>query len=61
MQDTGKNHAFTVVLDLSEVNANLGGHHFGGVEDVRPILEFSRIVSTNLINNPYLSQDDITP
>ena len=52
MQDTGKNHAFTVVLDLSEVNANLGEHHFGGVEAVRPILESSRLLSGELINDP---------
>ena len=43
------------------MHANLGGHKFGGVEAVRPILESSRLIYRDLINNPYLGQDDTTP
>ena len=55
------NHVFPFLLDLSEVNANLGEHHFCGMEDVRPILEFSRLLYRELIKNPYLRHDDLTP
>ena len=37
----------------------MGELHFGGVEVFRPILEFERLLSGDLINKPYLSQDDI--
>ena len=39
------------------MNSNLRGHHFGGVEGVRPMLDFRRILSRDLIDNPYLRQD----
>ena len=37
----------------------MGELHFGGVEAVRPIMEFRRLLSRDLINNPYLNQYDI--
>ena len=55
------NHVFVFLLYLLEANANLGEHHFGRVESVRPILEFSRLLSRDLLNNPYLIQDDMAP
>ena len=30
------------------------------MEDVRPILDFRRLISRYLINNPYPRQDDLT-
>ena len=51
---------FAFLLDLLEVNVNLEGHHFGGVYAVGPILEFGRLLSRYLINNPYLRQYDMT-
>ena len=47
---------FDFLLDLSEVNDNLGENHFGDVEAVRPMLEFRRLLSRDLINKPYLSR-----
>ena len=43
------------------MNAKLGGGNFGGVDNVRPILEFRRLLSRVIINNPYPVQDDMTP
>ena len=48
---------FSFLLDMSEMNANLGERHFVGVEAGRPMLEFSIIISRGLINNSYLRQD----
>ena len=39
-----ENRSFAFLLALSEVNANLWGHYFGGVEAVRPMLEFNRLI-----------------
>ena len=39
----------------------LGEHHFGGVKSIMPILEFGRLLSRDLIKNPYHRKDDITP
>ena len=52
---------FAFLLALLEVNANLGGHLSGGMKAVRPILEFRRLISRKMIDNPYLRQGDITP
>ena len=54
------NSVFVFLLDLSELNDNLG-YHFGGMEDVSPILDFRRLLSRDIINSPYLRQYDITP
>ena len=54
-----ENHVFAFLLALSEINNNLGEHHFGDVEAIRPMLEFRRLISRYLINNPYLRQDGI--
>ena len=54
------NHIFLFLLDLLEENANLGENHVGGVEAVRPILDFRILLSRDLINNYYLRQDDLT-
>ena len=35
---------FKLLLYLLGVNANLGKHYLGGVEDVRPMLDFRRII-----------------
>ena len=51
---------FPFLLVLSEVNDNLGEHHFGGMKTVRPILECRRLLYRDLINNPYLKQDYMT-
>ena len=48
---------FAFFLALSEVNATLVEHQFGGVEDVRSMLDFSILTYRNLIDNPYLRQD----
>ena len=45
----GKIVCFDFLLALSEVNANLRGHHFVGMEAVSPILELMRLFSGNLI------------
>ena len=55
------NHVFDFMLALSEVNANLWGKHFGGVEAVSTIVLFGRILYRGLINNLFLTQNDITP
>ena len=49
------------MLALSGVDDNLGKHHFVGVDSARPMLEFMRLNSKDLINNPYLRQDNMTP
>ena len=49
------------MLDLLEVNANLGGHHFVGVEVVMPIFKLSRIIYSEPIYNSYPRQYDMTP
>ena len=51
--------SFAFFLALSEVNATLGEHQFGGVEDIRSMLEFRILPSRNRIDNPYLRQDDV--
>ena len=48
------NYVFDFLLALLETDANLGGKHFGGLEAVRTILEFRRLIYRDLINNPYL-------
>ena len=48
------NRVFTFLLDLSEVNANLGEHQFGGMEDFRPIMEFMILLYRDLTRNLYL-------
>ena len=45
---------FSFLLGVSKVNDNWGGRHFGGVEDVRIMLEFRIIISRDPINNPHL-------
>ena len=47
-----ENHVLSFFFDLSEANANLGEHHFGGVEAVGPMLEFMREIFREIINNP---------
>ena len=42
------------------MNDNLVIHTDGGVEAVKPMLESRKIISTDLINNPYTIQDDLT-
>ena len=42
------------------MNDNLGEHHYGGMEDVRQMLEFRGIISRDLVNNPYIRQDYLT-
>ena len=54
-------HVFAFLLDLSEVNYNLGENQCGGMEAVGAMLDFRRLFSKHLINNPYLIQDDRTP
>ena len=39
------------LVDVLEVNANLGEHYFGGVESVRPIMEFRGILLRHLFKN----------
>ena len=55
------NHVFAFLLDLPEVNAKFGGCQFGGMKSVSTIIELRGIIYKDLINNPYLKQDDITP
>ena len=50
------NHIFDFLLNLLEVNDNLGGCHFGCMEYFRPMFEFVEIISRNLINNLCLIQ-----
>ena len=52
---------FLLLLSLLRVNANLGEHNFVCVEAVGPILKFRRLISRELINNPYLITDNQTP
>ena len=47
------------MLDLSEANVNLGEHQFSGMEAIRPILDFRRLIHRDTINYPHLRQDDI--
>ena len=47
-------------LALSEINATLGKHQFGGVDNFRPMLDSRILLSRDLIDNPYLRQDDLT-
>ena len=56
-----ENHSFAFLLNLSEMNDNLGGRHFGDVEAISPIWEFMKLLSRGLINNSYLKQYNITP
>ena len=55
------NRVFAFLLDLSELNDNLGEHTFGDTEFIRPILEFSRLLFRYLLTKPYLIQYDMTP
>ena len=64
MEDTGsirlwKNCVLWLFLDLLEVNNNLGENQFGAMEAVRPVLDFRKQIYRNLVNNPYLREDDI--
>ena len=54
------NRVFAFLLDLSELNDNLGEHTFGDTEFIRPILEFSRLIYRDILNRPYLIQGDLT-
>ena len=45
------NHIFLFLLDLLEENAHLGENHVGGVESVRPMMEFRIPLSRKLIKN----------
>ena len=38
-----------------------GGHHFCGMEADRPMLDFRIPIFRDLINNPYIRHDDMTP
>ena len=37
-------HVFSFFVYLLDLNANLGEHHFGGVESVRPMLDYRGIL-----------------
>ena len=54
---------FAFLLYLLEFNSNWGGEGGGfvGLDDVRPMLEFTRLLTRSLINNSYIMQDDMTP
>ena len=39
---------------------NLRECHFGGVEVARPMLEFKRLLSRGIVNNPYFIHDDLS-
>ena len=47
------------LFDISEGVLTWGAPFFG-VEAVRTMLEFRRLISRYLVNNPYLRQDDMT-
>ena len=51
------NYAFAFLLTMSKVNKNLGGVHFGVMESVRNKIDFRGLISSGLINNPYIIQD----
>ena len=53
-----ENRAFAIMFDLLEVIAKLGENYLGGLYSIRPMLEFRRLISRDLINNLYLRQDD---
>ena len=52
--------SFFFLFNLLEVNDNLGECHFGCVEVARPMLEFKRLLSRGIVNNPYFIQDDLS-
>ena len=43
----------------SKVNANLGEVAFGGVEEIKPKLEFQRLLAREMIKNSYSNNSKI--
>ena len=54
-----ENRIFEFLLDLLEVKYNLGENHFSGLDYIRTMMEFRRIISRYIRNNPYLRKYDI--